>query len=87
MTIWPTSLRRRLTAAKGEVLRAADLEEALDRVTAVLQEIGAETAVADNTPPLGSLDPAGLWPSISWHTVGQSSGDVRAFSTPRPILA
>jgi len=74
-----------LTAAKGEVLRAADLEEALDHVTTVLQEIGAETAVADNTPPLGSFDPARLWPNISWHAVGQSKGDLRAFSATADI--
>ena len=74
-----------LSAAKGEVLRAADLEEALDHVTTVLQEIGAKTAVSDSTPPLGSLDPAGLWPGISWHAIGRSKGDLRAFSTTADI--
>jgi L-lactate dehydrogenase complex protein LldG len=65
-----------LTAVKGEVWRAASLEEAFDQVDRVLHEIAAETAVANQGPPFDAIDLAGRWPEVKWRVAGQSEGEL-----------
>jgi L-lactate dehydrogenase complex protein LldG len=68
-----------LTAAKGEVIRAASLEDALARLSDVLRDLEAGKAVLNHEPPFDDLDIISLWPNIKWHFVGQSDGDLSAF--------
>jgi L-lactate dehydrogenase complex protein LldG len=63
--------REALTAVKGEVWRAASLEEAFGHVDRILHEIEAETAVANLQPPLDAIDLAGRWPEVKWQVGGQ----------------
>jgi L-lactate dehydrogenase complex protein LldG len=74
-----------LTAVKGEVLRAASLEEALDHVDRVLHEIEAETAVTNLQPPLDAIDLTGRWPEVKWQVAGQSEEEQRAFAVSADI--
>jgi L-lactate dehydrogenase complex protein LldG len=68
-----------LTAAQGEVIRAANWEAALDRLAILLREKGASRVVANDEPPLNQVDLAGRLPQIEWHVVGHSTGDLRPF--------
>lgn len=63
-----------LTAVKGEVWRADSLDAALDQVDRLLHDIGAETAVANQQPPLEDIDLAGRWPEIEWQVPVLSEG-------------
>jgi L-lactate dehydrogenase complex protein LldG len=65
-----------LTAVKGEVWRAASLEEAFDHLDRVLHEIEAETAVANQGPPLDAIDLAGRWPEVKWRVAGQPEAEL-----------
>jgi len=76
-----------LTAVKGEVWRAASLEEAFDHVDRILHEIEAETAVANLEPPLDAIDLAGRWPEVMWRVAGQSEGEVRGALRPFAVSA
>ncbi|MBP8973485.1 MAG: lactate utilization protein [Anaerolineae bacterium] len=68
-----------LTGLHGEVIRAASADEALDRLGDVLRELGAARVVANDEPPLAGVDLAVRWPSIAWHVVGRTDGDLRTF--------
>jgi L-lactate utilization protein LutC len=68
-----------LTAAHGEVHRAAGLDEALDLLGNVLAGLGAERAAANVEPPLDGVDLAGRWPHIDWRMAVQGGDDLRAF--------
>ncbi|MDX1663111.1 MAG: lactate utilization protein [Candidatus Promineifilaceae bacterium] len=68
-----------LETANGEVIQAADLEEATERLDELLQELRTTRVVANAEAPLTEMDLRGRWPEISWHIVGQSAGNLRAF--------
>jgi L-lactate dehydrogenase complex protein LldG len=68
-----------LTAAHGEVHRAASLDEALDLLGHVLAGLGAERVAVNAEPPLNGVDLAGRWPDIRWRVAGQEGDDLRAF--------
>jgi L-lactate dehydrogenase complex protein LldG len=68
-----------LTASKGEVYRAKNLTEALEQVEVILSELHAKQVVVNDTAPLNSFDPTTRWPDFTWHMVGKSEGDLRAF--------
>ncbi len=68
-----------LTAVRGEVRRAENLEAALVEVGTILEEVSAKTVVANNESPLSDVALAERWPECAWHIVGQSSGDLREF--------
>jgi L-lactate dehydrogenase complex protein LldG len=68
-----------LQKANGEVHRAGSLEEALVVVSAVLEEIEAKMAVANNQPPLNALNLVERWPAIQWRLAGESDDNFRAF--------
>ncbi len=74
-----------LTAAHGEVWRAADLDEALERLGAFLAEIGASRVIVNHEPPLDGLDFPARWPHIEWFVVGQTPGDLRAFAASADV--
>jgi L-lactate utilization protein LutC len=74
-----------LTAAKGEVLQARDLEEALNCISDVLREIEARSAVANDHPILEAIAPPDRWPDVNWHVVGRTEGDARAFSAAADV--
>jgi len=67
-----------LGANGGELRRAESLDEAWAQLDALLSELGAERAVANDEPPLDAIDPAARWPGVDWHVVGRSEGDLRA---------
>jgi L-lactate dehydrogenase complex protein LldG len=64
-----------LQAAKGEVHRARNLEEAMVALSAVLEEIEAKSAVFNDQPPLDSLNLPQRWPGIEWHMAGQTESE------------
>ena len=64
-----------LTAAKGEVVRAAGLDGALTALEDILRETEAQQAVADATPPVSEIDLPGRFPDVAWHRVGEQDGD------------
>lgn len=68
-----------LTAVAGEVRRADGLDAALDTLAQVLDELQATRVAANVEPPLAGIDLPGRWPSIVWHIVDHTPGDLRAF--------
>lgn len=68
-----------LTAAHGEVLRAADLDQALTLLGQTLTELGAQRVAVNAEPPLDRVDLAGRWPQIQWRVAGQADDELRAF--------
>ncbi len=68
-----------LTAAHGEVQRAASLEQALALLGQTLAELGAQRVAVNAEPPLDRVDLAGRWPQIQWRVAGQQDDDLRAF--------
>lgn len=67
-----------LTAVKGEVLRAASLDEALLRLDETLDALAAQRLVVNDEPLLAGLDLAARWPGRALHVVGRTPGDLRA---------
>lgn len=67
-----------LVAAKGEVMRADDLQAALDMLGELLREVGARRIVVNGERPLHDLDLAHRFPAYEWHFVERSDGDLRA---------
>lgn len=70
-----------LTAAKGEVIRAASLPDALNLLAELLVELDAKTGVVNgsditNLTGFGIL--SGLGGDVDWFIIGQSEGDARA---------
>jgi L-lactate dehydrogenase complex protein LldG len=68
-----------LTAVKGELLPAANLEEAVERLDGIWRELDARRIVANDEPPLNQINPAQRWPALKWHFAGRSEGELRAF--------
>ena len=68
-----------LTAVRGEVRRAENLEAALVEVGTILEEVSAKTVVTNNETPLSEEALAERWPECAWHIVGKSSGNLREF--------
>ncbi len=68
-----------LTAVRGEVRRAENLEAALVEVGTILEEVSAKTVVTNNETPLSEEALAERWSECAWHIVGQSSGNLREF--------
>lgn len=64
-----------LTAAKGEVYRVASLEEAATHLDTLLTQLQARRVVANNEPPLTTLNLPARWPGIEWYIAGFSPGD------------
>lgn len=75
-----------LTTAGGEVRIAADLDEALAKMSDVLVEIGVRKGIANNQPPLQSLDLPARWPNIAWRIAGKGdAASFRSFSAEADI--
>lgn len=68
-----------LTAVGGEVWRVEDLDEGVDRLHALLVELGAKRVVANHEPPLDRLNLPARLPAFEWFVVGQTPGELRAF--------
>ncbi len=68
-----------LIAVKGEVIRADGLDEAWEQLGDLLRDLGARRVVANTEPPLNTIDLAARWPTLQWHVVEQTPGDLRAF--------
>lgn len=64
-----------LTAAGGEVIRAADLDAALTALGNVLRVVEARQAVANATPPVSDVDLAGRFPDVAWQRTGEEMGE------------
>ncbi len=67
-----------LTKVKGEVIRAASLDEALRRLDETLDALEARCVVVNDELLLAGLDLAARWPGRELHVVGRTSGDLRA---------
>lgn len=74
-----------LTAVKGEVIRAQNLDEALGQLGKLLDDLQVRRAVANAEPPVSGIDLPGRWPSLDWYIVGHSQGDLRAFCTSADV--
>lgn len=74
-----------LTAVYGKVYLAASLEEASGQLGQLLAELGARRVVANDEPPLSTLNLAARWPDLTWHIVGQTPGDLRAFAATADV--
>jgi L-lactate dehydrogenase complex protein LldG len=68
-----------LTAAKGELWRAADTDAAIGCLESLLQQLQAQRIVANDEPFLREMALPGRWPDLEWRSAGQSAGDWRAF--------
>ena len=68
-----------LTAVRGEVRRAENLEAALVEVGTILGEVSAKAVVANNEAPLSEVALGERWREREWHIVGQTPGDLREF--------
>ncbi len=74
-----------LTSVHGEVIRAANLAEATERLSQCLGDLGAKRIVANAEPLLLELDLPQRYPEIEWHIVGQTGEDLRAFCTSADV--
>lgn len=74
-----TRFAEALTAVGGEVVRAGNLDEAVEKLGERLHSLGARRVVMNNEPPLSELDLPRRWPNLTWHIVGRTAGDLRAF--------
>lgn len=68
-----------LTAAHGEVHRAATLDAALATLDDLLAGLGVRQVAVNAEPPLAGIDLAGRWPDIHWRVAGQDDDDLRTF--------
>lgn len=68
-----------LTAGKGEALRAASLDEALQVLDGLLAGMQARRAAANADPPLDGIDFAARWPAIEWRRAGDDRPGLREF--------
>ncbi len=68
-----------LTSLYGEVIRATNADDALNRLGNVLTNLGATRVVVNDEPPLSGIDLAARWPAITWHVAGRTEGDLKAF--------
>lgn len=68
-----------LVASAGEVIQAESLETALLQLGELLQSLGARCVVANDEPPLNTVNLSERWSSLTWHIVGHSEGDLRSF--------
>ena len=66
-----------LTASKGEMHHASDLETTLNHLESVFQDINPRCVVANDEPPLNTINLPGHFPAIDWHIVGKSPGSNR----------
>jgi L-lactate dehydrogenase complex protein LldG len=68
-----------LTAVSGEVIRVNDFDEGVAALGDLLHELNAQRVVVNGERPLLEAKLPHRFPKITWHTVGQSDGDLRAF--------
>jgi L-lactate utilization protein LutC len=68
-----------LTNVHGEVIRADNLEAAIQALDALFEGLSARQIVANDEPLLTDLNLATRWSGIDWHIVDQAEGDLRAF--------
>lgn len=68
-----------LTAAHGEVMRAADFEGALEKVGVVLEEVQAKAVAVNPQSPLDGVAWSARLPGYDWHVVGRDGRDTRQF--------
>ena len=68
-----------LTAGKGEVIRAANFEAALNEIDTILHELQAKRVAVNDTAPLDGLDVTQQWPDFEWFVAGKSEGDIKSF--------
>ncbi len=68
-----------LTSLYGEVIRATNADDALNRLGNVLTNLGATRVAVNDEPPLAGVDLAARWPDITWHIVGRTEGDLKSF--------
>ncbi|MDQ7030581.1 MAG: hypothetical protein Q9O62_12775 [Ardenticatenia bacterium] len=61
-----------LTAAHGEVRRAADVEGAVEHLWDLLAEVGARRVLLNREPPLDRLNLPDRRPDLEWFVVGHS---------------
>lgn len=74
-----TRFTESLTSVSGEVIHAKTLDNAVTKLSDLLEEIGAERVAANDEPPLAGLDLPETWTEYEWHIAGQTAGDIRAF--------
>jgi L-lactate utilization protein LutC len=74
-----------LIAVKGEVIRADGLDDAWNKLSDLLRDLGARRVVANDEPPLNTLDLPARWPDLDWHVVGKTPGDLRAFAASADV--
>lgn len=67
-----------LNAVQGEAIHVATLDSALDHLGDLLHRLGAQRVVANDEPPLNTLDLPARLPAVEWHVAGRSEGDWRA---------
>lgn len=74
-----------LRAAQGEVHQAQDWPGALDILTDLLTEMDARQGVVNAEPPLERVAWAERWPALTWHIVGRTPGDLRAWNATADV--
>jgi len=74
-----------LIKVHGEATRAESWNDALDRLAETLQALNARCIVVNDEPLLSEMDWAGHWPELTWHMVGRTAGDLRAFCTSADV--
>jgi L-lactate dehydrogenase complex protein LldG len=74
-----TQFADELNAIQGEAFHVGSLDEALDKLRALLDELDAKKIAANNEAPISDLDLASRWPDREWFITGKTEGDLRAF--------
>jgi L-lactate utilization protein LutC len=68
-----------LTGAEGEVLRAENLEQALEQLGWLLEDLQARRVVVNDEAPLSDIDLSSRWPALDWHIAARTPGDLCEF--------
>ena len=74
-----------LTEVGGEVIRAGNLDAALDRLGDVLEQIGVERAIVNDQSPLNTVDLSARWPGVDWRVAGGAPEEFRSFGSHADI--
>lgn len=74
-----------LQAAKGEVIKASSLQNAIQKFKEFCREVNANRIVLNGDSPLDDYDLPSTMPDCEWFVVGQTEGDLRSFCASADI--
>lgn len=81
----PGRFMQALTAVYGEPHLTENLADATTKLSQILADLGAKRVLINDEAPLAGLNLPVRWPHITWHVVGQTGDDLRAFAAEADV--